>query len=130
MEEDVIQRVGEFMNSLHLKLKAFSQQIGIPESTLKQQLNGKEGRGRGVQMAVITAILEKYPDLSAEWLLRGKGTMLKSGELESEKFRINPNNAGDVENLMAIFSRFLKNQEQYQDIMKDMMKVYERINNK
>lgn len=39
-------------------------------------------------------------------------------------------NLNDVSSLMSILSRFLRNQEQYQDIMKDMMKVYERINNK
>lgn len=130
MEEEVIQRVGELMDALHLKHRSFSQEIGIPESTLKQQLNGKEGRGRGVQMAVIAAILNKYQSLSAEWLLRGKGKMFLQDHTEDSKFRISPNNAGDVENLMAIFSRFLKNQEQYHDIMKEMMKVYERINNK
>ena len=32
--------------------------------------------------------------------------------------------------LMAILSRFLRNQEQYQEIMKDMMAIYERINSK
>lgn len=130
MEEEVIQRVSELMDAIHLKLRTFSQEIGIPESTLKQQLNGKEGRGRGVQMAVIAAILNKYQNLSAEWLLRGKGTMFLHEYTEDSKFRMNPNNSEDVVSLMSILSRFLSNQEQYQAIMKDMMVIYERINNK
>jgi hypothetical protein len=80
MEESIIQRVNDFMDSLPMKLKAFSMSIGIPESTLKQQLNGKIGKGRGVQTAVITAILSNYPKLSAEWLLRGEGTMERTDE--------------------------------------------------
>lgn len=39
-------------------------------------------------------------------------------------------NKNDVTTLMNILSRFLRNQEQYQEIMKDMMAIYERINNK
>lgn len=130
MEEAIIQRVVELMDYLHLKIKAFSVEIGIPEPTLKQQLKGKEGRGRGIQIAVITSILDRYQNLSAEWLLRGKGTMFTNDNNENVKFRINLNNAADVENLMGIFSRFLKNQEQYQEITKDMMRAFERINNK
>lgn len=39
-------------------------------------------------------------------------------------------NKNDVSSLMNILQRFLRNQEQYQYIMKDMMTIYERINNK
>lgn len=39
-------------------------------------------------------------------------------------------NKNDVTTLMNILSRFLNNQEQYQAIMKDMVAIYERINNK
>lgn len=33
----------------------------------------------------------------------------------------------DLSSLMNILSRFLKNQEQYHDIMKDMMTIYEKF---
>lgn len=39
-------------------------------------------------------------------------------------------NKNDVTTLMNILSRFLNNQEQYQAIMKDMVAIYNRINNK
>ena len=91
MEEIIIQRVKEFMKSIHAGIKPFSASIGIPESTLKQQLNGKEGKGRGVQMAVITAVLSTYPNLSAEWLMRGKEPMLleKSQENSENLYQTN-----------------------------------------
>lgn len=93
MEELIIQRVNNFMGSLSMKTKAFSLSIGIPESTLKQQLNGKTGKGRGIQIAVITAILSTYPDLSAEWLLRGEG------EMERQRTQFKPMNNKDLEEL-------------------------------
>lgn len=39
-------------------------------------------------------------------------------------------NQNDVTTLMDILSRFLKNQEQYHEIINEMMSVFERINNK
>ena len=39
-------------------------------------------------------------------------------------------NKNDVTTLMDILARFLRNQEQYQAIMKDMMVAFDKINNK
>ena len=79
------------------------------------------------------SIAQNFPDLNFDWLLLGRGSMLyenHEGLLSDERFRINPNkqNEGDFGSLMNILFRFLKNQEQYQAIMKDMVAIYERIN--
>lgn len=47
-------------------------------------------------------------------------------EVDDKKYESNP----DLGSLMNILSRFLNNQEQYQAIVKDMVAIYERINNK
>ena len=133
MEEIVIQRVNEIIEEFGTNPNAFSKSIGVPGSTFNQQLNGKTGRGKGVKISVITAILNTYPEISAEWLLRGEGEMKRKNNanaIDDEKFRMNPNNNEDVVGLMSIVSRFLKNQEDYHAIMKDMVAIYERINNK
>lgn len=77
MENNVTQRFREFMGSTGLSILAFANAIGIPQSTLNQQLNGRNGKNIGVQISVITATLSAYPELSAEWLLRGEGEMKK-----------------------------------------------------
>lgn len=75
MENIVTQRVRDFMQKEGLSILAFSKAIGVPQSTLNQQLNGRNGKNIGVQISVIAAILSAYPNLSAEWLLRGEGAM-------------------------------------------------------
>jgi hypothetical protein len=57
-----------------LSILAFSKEININQTTLNKQL--KDG-GCGVQVSTLTQILDTYPDLSAEWLLRGEGEMKK-----------------------------------------------------
>jgi len=74
MEEIVTQRVNEFREKEGLSIRAFALKIGMLQETLNKQL--KED-GRGVSISTIVLILAAYPDLSAEWLLRGEGEMEK-----------------------------------------------------
>lgn len=53
---------------------SFSTAIGMKQNTLSQQLNKK----RGLSLDVIVKIASTYPDISLDWIITGKGTMLKA----------------------------------------------------
>ena len=89
MEDIITQRVNEFRQSLGLSILAFSKAININQTTLNKQL--KED-GCGVQVSTLIQILDTYPDLSAEWLLRGEGDMKKGEEWKVTQFIPVPNN--------------------------------------
>lgn len=55
----------------------FALKIGIKQQTLNNYTNGK----RPVKLDTVLAILHTYGDVSAEWLLRGKGEMVLSDNL-------------------------------------------------
>ena len=55
----------------------FALKIGIKQQTLNNYTNGK----RPVKLDTVLAILHTYSDISAEWLIRGKGEMLLSENL-------------------------------------------------
>ena len=57
--------------------KDFALQIGIKQQTI----NNYTKRKRTVSLDAVIAILTAYEDVSAEWLLRGKGEMLISDNL-------------------------------------------------
>mgnify|MGYP003508395578 FL=1 len=57
--------------------KDFALQIGIKQQTINNYTKGK----RTLSLDAIIAILTAYEDVSAEWLLRGKGEMLISDNL-------------------------------------------------
>lgn len=76
MEDAVTQRVNELRDKDGLSVRAFAIKLGMLQETLNKQL--KEG-GRGVSVSTIVLILDVYPNLSAEWLLRGEGTMERAG---------------------------------------------------
>jgi len=62
----------EYIESQKLSKKSFYESIGMSESNFKGKgLNSEIGSDK------IGKILTIYPDINAEWLLTGKGNMLK-----------------------------------------------------
>lgn len=55
----------------------FCKKIGVAQTTLSNQLHSS----RGISIDVVLLTLNAFPDLSAEWLLRGKGEMILSDNL-------------------------------------------------
>ena len=73
LEQTLKQRVIEVVNlEYKTSVNKFAAALGLRQSTLNDQINGK---GK-ISATVIIALLSAHPDISAEWLLRGTGSML------------------------------------------------------
>ena len=64
-------RIEKIMTSEKLGITALSNKIGVPQSTLSNQLSGNSSVG----ISVLYRILDAFPSISAEWLMRGEGDM-------------------------------------------------------
>ena len=60
---------------------AFAKKIGIQQMTLWRQINGE----RKVSLETVTAIADTYPEIDANWLLRGNGGMLADNETQERR---------------------------------------------
>lgn len=76
MESAVIQRVIEFMKFNKLNKTEFSKVLNLPQPTVNQWLNCKTK----TPLSFIVVILDKFENLSADWLIRGNGTMFKEND--------------------------------------------------
>lgn len=65
-------RIQQIINYLNVSPRAFALKIGTSSQVLGAYL-----RGREPSYKVLRSIIETYGSISAEWLLTGKGTMLK-----------------------------------------------------
>ena len=72
----MINRIKEVIALSGLSDRAFAIKCGIKQNTLSRQLGGVSE----VSASTINAILDNYKEISAEWLLRGKGSMLLQKE--------------------------------------------------
>lgn len=76
----MIEKIKTIIAHYDLSIRAFAIKCGLKDNTLTNQLNGV----RELSLATVNAILSTFEDISSEWLLRGKGTMLLS-DVEHER---------------------------------------------
>lgn len=73
MENTINERISEIISNMGYKSKrAFAEKIGVAQTSLNDILNGAEPK-----FSTLNKILIAEPLISAEWLMRGEGDMLK-----------------------------------------------------
>lgn len=78
----LIERIKKIIDEKQLSARAFSQAIGFNYTTLNNYLTGRRST---IDSELITKVLISYDDVSAEWLMRGKGEMLLTSEQPTDK---------------------------------------------
>ena len=81
MESTINCRIREFINYLDITDSAFAKKIGVTQSVIASMFL----RGTEPSAKVISSILAVFDDISAEWLLRGKGEMLISANQSKDE---------------------------------------------
>lgn len=80
----MIGRIKKLIGSLSISERAFALACGIAQNTMNYYLSGK----RKPSCEAINKILNSFPDLSAEWLMRGEGEMFKSEAADANSDRV------------------------------------------
>lgn len=73
IDMDISIRLSEIIKYFGLSVRAFAIKCGISQPTLDKQLKGQ----RAISLDTVLNVLKTYPEISAEWLLRGVGNMIK-----------------------------------------------------
>lgn len=81
MESTILQRIRMVLSNKSISVNALSKQINIAQATLNPQLRGD----RALSAHIVELILNEFPDVSAEWLMRGKGSMYSSYSIPDEE---------------------------------------------
>ena len=92
MENSVIQRIRCIIKSERISISSLSKMIDVPQPTLHRQVSGESS----MTLDVFVSIMNCFPKVSLDWVLRGKGEMLNnsiSNSIEKE-FVIRVDNEG------------------------------------
>lgn len=73
-------RIKKIMDKVNLNTAEFAFSIGINVTTLNAALN----RNQTINSTIIQAIMQKYPDFNAEWIMIGTGPMMKGDKVYLE----------------------------------------------
>lgn len=72
MESLVAQRIKSVLEFKQISISAFSKMIGMQQVTCNRQIRGDQA----VSLGLIEGFLKEFDEISAEWLLRGKGNQI------------------------------------------------------
>ena len=102
----MVNRISKIIESTGLNPTSFAAKIGVQQMTLWNQLNGK----RKLSLETVTAIIENFPDISTEWLMRGTGNMMKGNDAQDKR----------IENLIDVISMQQETIRNLQDKIKQL----------
>lgn len=106
MEDSVRQRIKEVLKYKNISMTAFANGDASLQLRLSRQLN----KGVSISLDTILVILDRYPEVSAEWLLRGRGDMLEERNMENAV-------GGLMADLAELHTKYMVLQEMYQDLV-------------
>lgn len=72
--EKMISRIKKIIQQKKLTSSAFADKIGVPRSTISHILSGRNNPS----LEFIQKVIDTFPELRIEWLMRGEGNMVKS----------------------------------------------------
>lgn len=84
MEVTIYQRVKLILEDKSISVNALSKQINVAQATLNPQLRGD----RTLAANIVEKILAAFPDVSAEWLMRGVGTMYSNQDADDSSYMV------------------------------------------
>lgn len=129
MNSTVLQRVNEFILNSGISITSLSKTFGIVQTTLNRQIKGETQ----LSASTIEALLTNYPNISAEWIMRGEGAMERTcqqiGDItNSSAIGNNVNGSGNKISHNDI-SDFIDIQKGYQDMIKKKDEQIDRLLN-
>ena len=75
---NILSRIEQISKNESITIGALERKIGASKGVLSRAINN----GTDIQSKWIQSIAENYPQYSAEWLLAGRGNMLKSQDTQ------------------------------------------------
>ena len=81
----MIARIQQLKDQFGLSTRAFAIKCGMNQPTLDRMLKGINA----LNLNCVSSILQSFPDVSAEWLMRGEGPMLHSLAVNPDVEKLN-----------------------------------------
>lgn len=113
MEQTVAQRIKLILDDKQISLNGLSKTLGMNQSTVLRQVKGEQTMSSNL----VVAFLPSFPDVSAEWAMRGVGTMYLDGESMAEIAPMQTEPAREESLWQAKYEELEKRYDQLLDIL-------------
>lgn len=121
----VLSRIQQIADRENVKITALERKIGASKGVLSRAINN----GTDIQSKWIQIIVENYPQYNTEWLITGKGDMLRSESIRAEGI-----SDKTIENLIEEVKRLVTENTilkiENKGLMDKNKKLQEKLNNR
>lgn len=104
---ELADRLNEMLKAYGLNQRNVAKELDLPTSTINNYYSGK----KEAALRFLMPLLKHYPDLSADWLMKGEGEMNKKKEMKSESYEELENEIislrGELKGLQTAYERLL-----------------------
>ena len=80
----VYQRIKAYIDDNRISLNALAKTLNMNQSTVLRQVKGEQT----LSSTLVENFLKAYPDVSAEWLMRGVGTMYSNHDADDSSYMV------------------------------------------
>lgn len=84
MEITVYQRIKAYIDDNRISLNALAKTLNMNQSTVLRQVKGEQT----LSSTLVENFLKAFPDVSAEWLMRGVGTMYSNQDADDLSYMV------------------------------------------
>ena len=119
-----IERLKQYIDYKSISLNAFDKSIGASNGYIGKQI--KNGASVGSDM--VEKIISTYTDLNLEWLITGKGEMLKQDHLKSEKKDDLLGNSSPPDDLNNVCKVCVEKDKRIQDLLTQIDRLDKMLN--
>lgn len=120
MEGAINERLWEFMKRNSITIRSLSELLDINEKTLGHKISGRSN----MDIGTLLDILSLYSDLSPDWLLLGRGPMLRSEAGVSQNNVNGDNIQGDHVSVRKASQQVIRHLQQQLEEEKERSKDY------
>lgn len=114
MEVSVIERINVVLKHFYKTPNGLANMLEMIPSTVNRQLKGDQA----LSSKVIEGVLSVFSDVSAEWLLRGKGKMLISEQTTLAKMQDTKGRESDVVEHYSVWkAKYEKLEKRYDQLL-------------
>lgn len=109
-----MERIKCYMDYKNVPIATFERNVGMSNNSFGKTLKS----GGSIGLDKLEKILSVYPDLSAEWLLRGTGNMIIGDGVDQEQLLKSINLPVNSREIINIWLKFMEFNQGMQEIYK------------
>lgn len=110
-----VTRFKEYLDSKGIKNAQAERDCGLSNGLIKSAISA----GSALGSDKLEKILNTYPDLSAEWLLRGNGHMLVTDGIDTEQLFRSLNMPSNSDKIIEVWLNFMECTKGMQELYKN-----------